>query len=84
MDSNDELKEIYGKNCTCYYFDEIIRIEGPNLDNILLEEKSYQNILVYNISYRTLIDAKLLRIRFNKIDGFIKFYDGATIKFIIF
>ena len=27
MDSNNELKEIDIKNCTCYYFDDIIKIE---------------------------------------------------------
>ena len=36
-----------------------------------------KNILVYNISCKTLIDAKLLRIRFNKVDRFIKIYDGT-------
>ena len=30
-------------------------------------------ISVYNISYKTLIDDKLLRIRFNKTDEFDKF-----------
>ena len=29
-----------------------------------------------NISYKTLIDPKPLHIRFNKIDGFTKIYDG--------
>ena len=24
MESNDKLKEISTKNCTCYYFDDII------------------------------------------------------------
>ena len=70
MDSNDESKEIDMNNRTCYYFDDF------NLDNILIEEKAYENILVYNISYKNLI-AKLLRIRFDKIDGFIKIYDGT-------
>ena len=27
MDSKDELKELDIKNCTCYYFDDIIKIE---------------------------------------------------------
>ena len=48
-----------------------IKIEDFKLGNILIDEKSYQNILVYNISYKTLIDAKPLRIRFDKIDEFI-------------
>ena len=33
--------------------------------------KSYENILVYNISDKTLVGAKPLRIRFDKVDGFI-------------
>ena len=77
MDSNNELKEIDIKNRTCYYFDDIIKIEDFYLDNILIDEKSYENILVYNISYKTLIDTKPLRIRFDKIDGFIRAYDGT-------
>ena len=39
-------------------------------------KKSYENILLYNISNKTLIGAKSLRIRFNKADGFIRVYDG--------
>ena len=77
MDSYDRLKEIDIKKRTCYYFNDIIKIEDINLDNILIDEKSYENILVYNILYKTLIDAKLLRIRFNEIDGFIRVYDAS-------
>ena len=44
---------------------------------ILLEEKSYENILIYNISYKNFMGAKPLRIRFDKIDGFINIYDGT-------
>ena len=47
---NDELKQINIKNCTCYYFDDILKIEDFDIDNILIDEKSYKNILVYNIS----------------------------------
>ena len=43
-----------------------------NVDNILFHEKPYLNILIYNISCKTIIDAKPLRIRFHEIDGFIK------------
>ena len=42
MESNDELKEIDIKNCTCYYFDEIININSLNLDNISIDKKSYK------------------------------------------
>ena len=58
------------------YFDDIIKIEDLALNNILIDEKSYENILVYNILYKNLI-AKPLCIRFDKIDGFIKVYDGT-------
>ena len=33
-----------------YYFDEIIKIKDFDLD-ILLDEKSYENILIYDVSY---------------------------------
>ena len=48
-----------------------------DLDNILIDKKSCENILIYGISYKTLIDPKPLRIRFDKIDGFIRIYDGT-------
>ena len=77
MESNYQLKEIDIKNRTCYYFDDIIEIEDFDFDNILIDEKSYENVLVYKISYKSLIDYKPLRIRFDKIDGFIRVYDGT-------
>ena len=44
MESKNELKEIDIKNCTCYYFDDIVKIENLDLDNILMDEKSYKNV----------------------------------------
>ena len=41
MESNDKLKGIDIKNRTCYCFDEIIKIEYFDLNNILIDEKSY-------------------------------------------
>ena len=61
---NDKLKEIDIKNRTCYHFDDIIKTEDFNLNNVLIDEKSYKNILVYNISYKSLIGTKPLCIRF--------------------
>ena len=75
MDRKDVLKETDIKNRTCYYFDDIIRIEDFNINNISLDEKWYEKILVYNISYKPLIDAKPLHIMLDKIDGFIRVYD---------
>ena len=40
-------------------------------------EKSNENILIYDISYRTLIGAKSLCIRLDKIHGFIRVHNGT-------
>ena len=77
MESNDEVKEIDIKNRTCYFFDDIIKIEDFDFYGILKHEKSYDNILIYDISYKTLISAKPSRIRFDKVDGFIGVYGGT-------
>ena len=61
---------------TCYYLDDIIKFADFYLHNILIEEKSYENILVYNISYKTLFSSKPLRNRFDKVDEFTTVYDG--------
>ena len=74
----NEFKEGRIQNDTCYYFDDIIQLEDFDIDNILIDAKSYENVLIYNISFKTLIDSKPLRIRFDKIDGFARIYDGAT------
>ena len=79
MEGKDELKEIDVKNCTCYYFADIMRVIDIGFSNILLNKKScktYENILIYDISYKTFMVSKLLHIRINEIDVFIKIYDG--------
>ena len=37
---NDELKEIDIKDRICYYFEDRIKFEDFDLDNILIDEKS--------------------------------------------
>ena len=46
----------------------IIKLEDFDFDNIWINEKSNENILIYDISYKTLIGVKPLHIRFDKID----------------
>ena len=77
METNDKLKEIYIKNRNCYYLDDITEFEDFNLDNFLIDKKSYEYILVYKMSYKILVGAKSLHIRFDKIDGFIRVYNGT-------
>ena len=69
------MEKISIKNHMYYYFDEIPKIEDFDFDSILLDEKSYENILIYYILYTTLIGAKPLQIRFYKIDEFSRVYD---------
>ena len=87
MESKDESKEIDIKNRTCYCLDNTVivwDIFGGYFiysEDILFDEKLYKekngNILIYNISHKTFMGWKPLRIRFDKIDGFIKIYDGT-------
>ena len=78
MESNYELKEINIKNHTSYYFDDQIKFKDFDLDNILIDEKSYKNILVDYISSKTWIVDKPLCIKFNKVDGCARVYDGNS------
>ena len=47
MESNNNLKETHIENCTHYNFDDIIKFEDFDVDIILIDKKSYENILVY-------------------------------------
>ena len=76
MESNNELKKINIENRKCYFFNDIIKFEDFDLDNIIIDEESYENILVYNVSYKTLIGVKPLRIGFDKIHD-LCVYDGT-------
>ena len=76
MESNGELKKVDIKNRTHYYSDDIITVTGIDFRDILLDEKSYKNILIYDISYKAFMGSKPLHIRFDKIGGFVKIYDG--------
>ena len=69
------IKEIDTTNCMSYYLDDIIKIEDFDLDNIIIDGKScenIENILLYNISYKSLIDSKPFHIGYNKTEGFIR------------
>ena len=67
---NNGCKEVCNKNRTCHYIDP---------DKILIDERSQENILIYNISYKTSVDSKhlLLNLIFDHIDRFIRIYNGT-------
>ena len=57
-----------------------MRVVDSDFDNILSDERSYktyENILTYGISYKNLMGEKPLHISFDKVDVFIKIYDGT-------
>ena len=68
------------------YFNDITKIQDFDIDNILLVDKLYENILIYDTSYKTLLGVKPLSIMFKKVDGFIRGYEchkSLLSKFII-
>ena len=69
------MKENDVKNHVCYYFSGIININDLDLDSILLDEKSYENLSINDVAYKTLYGAKPLRIIFDMVDGYIRKYD---------
>ena len=62
-------------NRTCYNFDDIIKLDDYHFENVLIDKKLNENISIYDISYKTLIDLKPFHIRFFKIDEFFRIYD---------
>ena len=77
MEKNNKLKKVGIKIHTCYYFNDITKIEDFDFNNNLLNEKSYENISIYDVSYKILIGAKPLHIMFDKVDGFTRDYNGT-------
>ena len=69
---NNEFKKVCIKNHTCYYSDDIIKLEDFDHDKILKDEKSHENIFIY----KALLIQNLCALVF-KIDGFITIYDGT-------
>ena len=75
MVRNNDLKEIVIKNCACNYFDDMININ--DLDGILLNEKSYNNISIYHATCKTSYDQKPFCIILYKVDGYIRKHDST-------
>ena len=58
MARNNELKKNWYQN----YFHGIININDLDLNNILIDKKSYENISNHHASYKTLYGVKPLHI----------------------
>ena len=59
---NNEIKKVHINNRTCYYFDDIIELEDADLNNILIDEKWHEHLLIYDISDKTIIGSKPFQI----------------------
>ena len=84
MENKNELKEINIKNRTRHYFDDIINGTDISFSDILLDENLHERISVYGIWYKKSTGPKPLRIRFDKIDGFIMVLDGKIKHLVLF
>ena len=76
------IKDTNIKNHIYYLFDDIINIEEIDPNNIKIDEKSYKNILIYNIVYVTIkkdlkiYSANPLYLIFNKVNRYFEEING--------
>ena len=50
---NNKLKGIDTKNCTYYFFDEMVNVKDFDPNIIKLDNQYYKNFLIYYIGYMT-------------------------------
>ena len=48
---NNKFQKVTIKNRMYFYYDDIIKVEDFNLSTFLLDEKSYENTLIFEVSY---------------------------------
>ena len=76
---SNNFEDIYIKNHTCYFFDDIINIKTLDLNKIKIDQKAYKNIMYYT-GYMMIKDSKYLKINslsplylmINKVNGYFK------------
>ena len=80
----NEFKDIVMKNCSYYFYDDIINTKNLDLNKIKIDEKSYKKILIYYIGYVTVQELRYVKINsvnplylhINKMNGYIKESNG--------
>ena len=81
---SNKVKDINIKNHTYYFFDDIINIKDFDPNNINIDEKSYENILVYYTAYVAIEDSIYVKINsvnplylmLNKINEYFEEING--------
>lgn len=70
------IREMDIKNYIYYLFDVVINIKSLDLNNIKIDEKLYQDILIYYNGYVTSNSVKTLYIIINKANEYIEENNG--------
>ena len=70
--NKNKLKEIDIRNHTCYCFEDITNINDLIVDKILIDKKSYKNILIQNVAYKSPYGVNRSFIVFENVDRCIK------------
>ena len=68
----------------CYYFDDIIKDTDIYCWYFIKRKKIFEKFSASDISYKTSASPKLLRIRFYKIDGFIRVFRSEFKHLVLF
>ena len=70
---NNEFLNVRIKIRTCYYFNDIIKLEDFDIDNVFIHEKSHENNLIYDISYKVLLEPNLYKLSLRKWIDLLEF-----------
>ena len=86
------INQINIKNCTYYFFNDMINIKDFDSTLIQLDKKSYRIIGIYNISYiaikklddyENIDNVNPLYLIIGKADGYIEENNGKYIQFLL-
>ena len=59
---SNKIQDIDIKNCTSYFFNDIVNIRNFDPNEIKKDENSYKSILIYYIGYVKIQDSKYVKI----------------------
>ena len=81
---SNKVKDIDIKNCTYYFFNDVINIKIFDPNNIKIDENSYKNIFICYTGYVTIKDLKYVKTNsvnrlyfiFVKVNGYFEEING--------
>ena len=77
---SNKVKDVDIKNRTYYVFNDITNIKNFDQNNIIIDKKSYKNILICYFGYATIKDSKYVKfisvnplyLIFSKVNGYFE------------